>query len=411
MKSNLTKNKDIGNRLKSTRTSRKLSIDDVSQKLEMPSETITMIENGEIEGHYPEIYAMTCLYVKSIHEIFEGFFNYKKSPVYLLRNKTDENREEIEQYIIDFIEFYRQANGQNKNIVGLSKTKVPHSMRKISTAVLQTRAQKLIQTHNLYKFPINVYQIASNLGISIVFKPLPNHLYNLRGFCYQEENFALIAINHSHPIELQRFTMAHELHHLLYDINCSPLFCGADNQKEAIEENAERFAAELLMPSSYMQKLVSHPPNINYLTIHLIAEHFKVSYQAASIRLQKFGLIDDSSEVCKSSYRKRDMEKTRILLKNKTKYLKAIFGLETGIQELQVENHFKTHDKCGMPIFNDSDTVCWNCGLELQKSTDQKQAWINNPYRQNFANLSKNKISSMNKKKDYTQLSLNLKID
>jgi len=68
------------------------------------------------------------------------------------------------------------------------------------------------------------------------------------------------------------------------------------------------------MPKNYVQRLISHPPNIHYITIELVAKHFGVSYQAAAIRLQSFGLIDNANEACKSTYRKKDKNKTKFLL-------------------------------------------------------------------------------------------------
>ena len=138
----------------------------------------------------------------------------------------------------------------------------------------------------------------------------------LRGFCYKEENFGLIGINKSHPVALQRFTIAHELHHYLYDFNATRFLCGPDNANEAFEWNAERFAAELLMPRGSIQRLTSNPLNIRYLTVHLLAEHFGVSYEAAAIRLSNFGLVPDAKQACDRAYRQKDRQKTKYLLEN-----------------------------------------------------------------------------------------------
>lgn len=400
---------EVGIRLRETRKLRGLSVPDISERLRIPQSTVRNVEAGEIEKHYPEIYAMTCIYVKPLHELFDGFFNFERIPPYFLRDKTDTENEKIRQYVLDCIEFHRRLQSRSVHLSGVPVDKNSRTVKKsLVPAVLEARAQDVIKKHNLYKLPINVYQIATNLDIYVTFESLPSNLFELRGFCYKEEKFNLIAINKSHPIELQRFTMAHELHHLLYDTNSLPFSCGSYNEEEVIENNAERFAAELLMPKDSIQRLISYPPNINYLTIHLVAGHFKVSYQAAAIRLQKFGLIDSSATACKSSYRKKDKEKTNFLLKNKLKYLKAVFGLETGIKELQIDSEVQMHSLCGSPVFDSSQEVCWYCGIQIRKPSS-KNFLLQNPYRQSMSNLSPDKVLSVEKKKDYTQLSLNLK--
>ena len=411
MATSIITRQEIGKRFEKTRESRNLQISDVSQRLYISDSIIRKIEQGEVEGYYPETYAMSCLYAKPIHELFNGFFDTSKSPVYFLRDKTKAESEEIGQYVPDYIEYQRRLHKKTSYLSGISKPKFTPSIRRISTGVLKARVEEIIRTHSLYKLPTNVYQIAKNLGICVTFESFPSTLYNLRGFCYSENDFALIVINRQHPIELQRFTMAHELHHLIYDSSHSPFSCGSYNQNDIVEQNAERFAAELLMPSNFVQRLISHPPNINYLTINLVAGHFAVSYEAAAIRLQNFGLIDNASDVCKGSYRKKDREKTKFLLDNKIKYLKAVFGLETGIKEIQIDPKIKTHSLCSSPIFDDSHEICWHCGLELNEPLNNKELLLQNPYRQSPSNLSPNIVISVAKKMDYTQLSLNLKVN
>jgi hypothetical protein len=89
--------------------------------------------------------------------------------------------------------------------------------------------------------------------------------------------------------------------------------------------------------------------------------------------------------------------------------LRAVFGLETGIAQLQNNEEMKNHTLCGSTIFNPNDTVCWYCGTEIREPKG-KDFLLNNPYRQNIANLSPSKVLSVDNKKDYMQLSLNLKV-
>lgn len=413
MTTSLITRREIGKRFSETRESRHFLISEVSQRLYINDSVVHKIEQGEIDRYYPEVYAMSCLYEKPIHELLSGFFDKNNSASYFLRDKTQAESEQIAEYVLDYIEFQRRLHNKTNYLSGISKPKFTNPIRKLTIGVLKARVESVLQKHSLYQLPINVYQIAKNLGIFVTYESFSAELYNLRGFCHSEDGFALIVLNRDHPVELQRFTIAHELHHLMYDSFSVPFSCGSYNQNSIVEQNAERFAAELLMPSKLVQKLFSYPPNVNYLTINLVAAHFKVSYEAAAIRLQNFELIDNASDVCKSSYRKKDKEKTQFLLRNKIEYLKAVFGLETGIKEIQVDENVNIHFLCGNPIFDDSHQVCWHCGLEINEPVSDQEFLLQNPYRQKASNLSPDIVTfqSVSKKIDYTQLSLNLKVN
>jgi Zn-dependent peptidase ImmA (M78 family) len=422
------KNKDVGCRLQKARQSGNFSIEIVSKLLQIPESVIEEIEDGQIEKYWQEIYGMLCIYGKPVHEIFEGFFENNQN--YEIH---DAPKTKYANYVIDSIKLIKQLhsrpihlsslplargkqNGKSINFSDENSGQKQRSVKKAVPTVLETRAHNLIHKNNLFKLPINVYQLAANLGIKVFFESLPNDLYDLRGFCYKEDNFSIIGINRKHHTVLQRFTIAHELHHLIYDLSDNRFLCGTHNENKIIELNAENFAAELLMPKSLVQKLVSHPPNIHYLTVNLVAKHFGVSYEAAAIRLEKFNLIPSASQVCKQSYRREDKQKTEFLLKNKLKYLIAVFGLETGIEEIQIDRKISNHSVCGAVINDHTHTVCWHCGLEIQEPK-HNEIYLKNPYRQDAVNISSNKkVSSFEQKKgdksdnEHEQLSLNLRI-
>jgi hypothetical protein len=70
-----------------------------------------------------------------------------------------------------------------------------------SSSVLEFRAQEIIGKHGLHRLPINVYQVAENLGAHVIFESLPNDFYmKLKAFCYKEDGFSLIGINKNHPV-------------------------------------------------------------------------------------------------------------------------------------------------------------------------------------------------------------------
>lgn len=422
--SNSSLEKQVGENLaQARRASRFVTVQEVAEILNLSADTVSAIEQGNIKNYLNEIYSLICLYNCPTHHIFEGYFNSSQ-----LQQVRASDIGDYQSYVVDVIGFHKKIRGDDLNLRkvllrrGENSNKVPNVLNKtvtyakraplkrLSLSTLQRRAKTLLDQHSLYQLPVNVYQVASNLGITVSFENFPNDFYmKLKGFCYKDEETSLIGINKSHPTVLQRFTLGHEIHHYLYDFSANRYLCGPENESIALEWNAEKFAAELLMPRGYVQKLISIPLNIRYLTITLVAQHFGVSYEAAAIRLAKFGLISNLKDACSKAYRKKDKQKTRYLINNQVQNLLAVFGLETGITELlSANNRLGVRHACGAYVIDPNHTVCWRCGLELQASSTDH---LKNPFRQSSFNISPNTVASLEAHKtNYNQLSFNLDV-
>lgn len=133
------------------------------------------------------------------------------------------------------------------------------------------------------------------------------------GFCEYVDNLAFIILS-SKGYERNRFTLAHELAHLILK------FEEKLNDKE-IEHYCDYFASCLLMPKVAMKKELefrnnSITRNVSINEIILIAKEYKVSLNAVIMRLNDLGIIDD--------YKKRNL--FILLSKNglKTRQLKLV---------------------------------------------------------------------------------------
>jgi Zn-dependent peptidase ImmA (M78 family) len=95
---------------------------------------------------------------------------------------------------------------------------------------------------------------------------------------------AYILVNALHPINKRRFGICHEFGHLLLDHSKGNPFPGSSEPDEEKDE-ANSFAAALLMPSAIVSNLVNrHRSCVTYL-IKKMTECFGVSTEAASRRL------------------------------------------------------------------------------------------------------------------------------
>ena len=91
------------------------------------------------------------------------------------------------------------------------------------------------------QFPINPFQVLSDLNVPFVFR----NLDKLEGafFPEGEDGIPLIAFNAKRPIQRIRFTAAHELCHYLKDSDNDHIPWCISNSKNRIEIYADRFAS------------------------------------------------------------------------------------------------------------------------------------------------------------------------
>jgi len=165
-------------------------------------------------------------------------------------------------------------------------------MNKISLLV-----KNLLKKNKLTSIPIDIEKIANSLGVQIKLSKLED---NISGFLYLKNENPVIFVNNIHPVPRQRFTIAHELGHLILNHN-GDLFVDKEHvlyrdsrSKEGslkLEREANRFAAELLMPEEMIiDEIVENEIDLDDpKKLNDLAKKFKVSTQALTIRLNNLG--------------------------------------------------------------------------------------------------------------------------
>lgn len=163
-----------------------------------------------------------------------------------------------------------------------------------SAKALRVEAESLLQTMGFKAPPIPVDQVVESLGIQLRFSPFEGEL---AGMLIREQNKTLIGVNSLHHINRQRFTIAHECGHFLLhkgqDVHIDRSF--RVNRRDEVsskaidpeEIEANRFAAELLMPYDMIMKdLVEYDIDIeNEEELKDLAERYQVSIQALTHRI------------------------------------------------------------------------------------------------------------------------------
>ena len=123
----------------------------------------------------------------------------------------------------------------------------------------RTRVEKLLRKHGVNAAPVPVERIAKDLGAMVRYWDFEEEL---SGMIYVKGKKPIIGVNSSHHQNRQRFTIAHEIAHLVLhsdvigdvihvDKRFNVLMRDANSATgtQRIEMQANRFAAELLMPT------------------------------------------------------------------------------------------------------------------------------------------------------------------
>ena len=122
--------------------------------------------------------------------------------------------------------------------------------------------------------PVNLGVICRWLGIEVYAQPCRafGALFLLRG------GRGVLLVNSSLPQGRARFSIAHELGHLLLRHN--PLGRIGEPRDPDQERQADRFASELLMPESLLRE------DCEKLPFEVLCRRYRVSHQAMRIRLE-----------------------------------------------------------------------------------------------------------------------------
>jgi Zn-dependent peptidase ImmA (M78 family) len=173
----------------------------------------------------------------------------------------------------------------------------------------ERKALNLIKRRKIEKPPVPVEEIAKAEGARLTFEPFDGK-DDISAMLFREGKSVVIGVNSAHPKTRQRFSIAHEIGHLL--LHDGELF--VDKVKRinfrdatsslAIDDKeieANRFAAELLMPRTLVQseikKKMEISPRISpERLIKYLASTFKVSAQAMEYRLKNLGVLITQGE-------------------------------------------------------------------------------------------------------------------
>lgn len=285
----------IGENLKKNRLLNNLSLYEAGNLLNMSAPAIVKYEKGEIVPNSEKLIqfanaykvkTMDLLCSYSLPEMtFKSFRKRKK----LTGKRLDLLKKIIQNEVAKYLEVL-ELNNSNTLSFKLPTYKCD-SLQEAENAAENFRKQIIKISDSL---PISdLTNILENMGIIILYVKNSNGMFDdFDGFSEIVNNLPIIILLEGEDGARQRFTLAHELGHLVLNV---------DETKDE-EKFCHRFASSLLMPKTAMVNEFGFSRNkINFYEFIAIKEEYKVSYQAIAYRLNELNIINSYvyQKICK----------------------------------------------------------------------------------------------------------------
>jgi Zn-dependent peptidase ImmA (M78 family) len=172
----------------------------------------------------------------------------------------------------------------------------------VRRTLVQRSAEALLVKHGIESAPVPVDVIAAREGATIVYVEADS---DLSGFLYRQgAGGTVIGVNRTESPPRRRFTIAHEIGHLLLHASqrvhvdkTATVFHRGPSSSQGVNEHeveANLFAAELLMPRQMLEADVRSKGYVDHgddAQVKDLAKRYGVSAQAMSIRLASLGWV------------------------------------------------------------------------------------------------------------------------
>ncbi len=279
--------KEVGKNLKRIRLLKKLSLKEAGLLLNMSAPAISKYEKGEIHPNSQKLIEFANAYNVKVLDLLKSYnvpemrFNAFRKRQRLQGENLELLKEIIQHKVADYLE-----------VIELNQIKSSNSKIKKYTCNNETDAELAAEEFRKnYKLSINqpipdLINILENIGIVIIEIDNPDERFSdFDGLSEVVNNIPLIVLLSDIDGERQRFTIAHELGHLVLNIK-------DENLNE--EKMCNKFASSLLMPKeAVMNEFGISRNNISFYELRAFKSEYKVSMAATVYRLKELHIISE----------------------------------------------------------------------------------------------------------------------
>jgi len=279
--------KEVGKNLKRIRLLKNLSLKDAGLLLNMSAPAVSKYEKGEIHPNsqklieFANAYGVKVLDLLKSYDIPEMKFNAFRKRQRLQGENLELLKEIIQNKVADYLE-----------VIELNEIKT--SNNKIRKYICNNDNDAELAAEEFrknYKLSINqpipdLINMLENIGILIIEIDNTNERFSdFDGLSEVVKDIPLIVLLNNIDGERQRFTIAHELGHLVLNIK-------DENLNE--EKMCNKFASSLLMPKeAVINEFGISRNNISFYELRAFKREYKASMAATVYRLKELNIISE----------------------------------------------------------------------------------------------------------------------
>jgi len=285
----------IGNRLKLAREAAGLSLRELEARIDglVAAQAIGKYERNEMMPGSAVLLAVAKAldvspqYLLSNRDLVLEEIDFRKGPT---AGAKDERA--VEALVLDYAERYLQLEEllPGASISWAAPLEPEFAIASIEDA--ESAAEKLRSLWQLGIEPIpSMTELLEERGIKVLALELPSVVSGSKAIALQAqlEAAAMIVVNSTHNGERQRFTLAHELGHLV-------LRFGDELSDKQQEKAADRFAGAFLVAQEMLRKLVGNSRNVISMgELLAFKKIFKVSIAALAVRCRQVGIFTQAA--------------------------------------------------------------------------------------------------------------------
>lgn len=273
--------------LKKYRLLNGLSMRDLADQLAVSHQTVKKYEDGDLVPNSTRLIQLAEIFKVKISDLVYNFSAPQLQYKNFRKNRLTKTKEEglkllISDEIGKYLEILNMAGEKNN----LDQKKWTFNIKdKEDVMKVAIEVRKLLGVSNSIALDNLTDKLEDNnfLILEINFED------KFDGFCEIVDNMAFIILS-SKGFERNRFTLAHELGHLILKFPDG----FSDDQKE---DFCNCFASNLLLPKEAIDlEIGDNRNNVSLKEVLLIAREYKVSLQAVIMRLKELDIISDSKK-------------------------------------------------------------------------------------------------------------------
>lgn len=280
----------IGARLKRAREALGLSLRELEARIkgQVSAQAIGKYERDEMMPSSPVLLSLakelnvSPEYLLSQREIELAGIDFRKSP-----HAASKDERAVEAAILDQVERYLELE---ELVPGSDQPWVSPDEESFSISRIEDAEEAANSLRTLWKLGIDPIPIMAELledkGIKVIALDLPESVSGSKAIIQRPNmpELPVIVVNQKHNGERQRFTLAHELAHLV--LKSSSL------SDELLEKAADRFAGAFLMAKDMVTHLLGeHRKSISLGELAELKKLFKVSIASLVVRCAQLGVI------------------------------------------------------------------------------------------------------------------------